>query len=426
MNRKTTKILHVLDHSLPLQSGYTFRSQSIFKAQSDNGWQPVIVTSPKHEASWKGEWGKQETINGFTYYRSGATRFANVPLLGMLATVWRLYKRLLQVIQSEQPDIVHAHSPMLTALASLMAGTHMGVPVVYEIRAFWEDAAAEHGRYSNRHVKYKLVRAVETFVCRRAAHVFVICGGLKQDLVKRRIAENKISIVYNGVNTKEFSQCEPDLEYQHAWRLGGKTVLGFIGSFYAYEGLAFLVKAFAKFVQKRPNAVLLLVGGGPQDGVLRSLVKQLDIADNVVMPGREPHERIAGIYGLVDVLIYPRHSTRLTELVTPLKPLEAMAMRKPFLASDIGGHRELITDGKTGLLFESDNEQALLDGIEQLLSDAGLRERLSQQGCEWVRREHTWVKTTGIYREIYRQMLIQGAPNSPGGTESSSTTSRMP
>jgi glycosyltransferase involved in cell wall biosynthesis len=107
----------------------------------------------------------------------------------------------------------------------------------------------------------------------------------------------------------------------------------------------------------------------------------------------------------MDVLVYPRYSMRLTELVTPLKPLEAMAMGKPLIASDIGGHRELIREGFTGLLFKAGDVGSLTETIEYLLDDTALRSRLSTQGSDWVRQHHTWEQTTAAYSAIYSSAL---------------------
>jgi glycosyltransferase involved in cell wall biosynthesis len=183
--------------------------------------------------------------------------------------------------------------------------------------------------------------------------------------------------------------------------LGGKKIVGFLGSFFHYEGLDLLIEAIARVVRHDPDVVLLLVGGGVAEAELRAQVERLQIAKHVIMPGAVAPDRIPGVYALVDVLAYPRHSIRLTEIVTPLKPLEAMAMGKALVASDVGGHHELIRDGQTGLLFPAGNVEALASVLQRLLRDVGLRRTLEQQGLEWVRRERSWEKTTEGYTEVY-------------------------
>ena len=209
--------------------------------------------------------------------------------------------------------------------------------MVYEIRAFWEDAAVDHGTYGPESWKYKTVRSLETWACKHASQIAVLCHGIKDDLIKRGIVEQKITPVFNGINIGDFAPCAPDAEYQRAWQLEGKKVIGFIGSFYRYEGLDLLIEAMARLVEMRPDVVLLLVGGGEMEAALKTQVERLHLGGRVIMPGRIAHERIPGIYALVDILVYPRYRMRLTELVTPLKPLEAMAMGKALVASDVVG-----------------------------------------------------------------------------------------
>ncbi len=394
------KILHILDHSLPLHSGYTFRSQNIFRSQKNMGYTPVILTSPKHEESLKEQTPQVEEINGFTYYRTGPVK-SSLPLVSELKLMHVLYKRMMDVARIEKPDIIHAHSPVLNAIPAIRAARKLKIPVVYEIRAFWEDAAVDHGTYAENSWKYNLTKFIETWVCKKVDHVCILCNGLKNDLISRSIVADKITPVFNGVNPDDFRPVPPDQEYLETWRLKDKKVIGFIGSFYRYEGLDLLVQAFSKIAEKHPDAMLLLVGGGEMEQELKSQIAQLNITNQVVMPGRIPHERIAGVYALIDILAYPRYSMRLTELVTPLKPLEAMAMEKALVASDVGGHKELITDKKTGLLFSAGNADDLARKIDMILTDKTLETSLQQQGSQWVRQHHTWEASTSVYQTVY-------------------------
>src|SRR6185503_4277219 len=185
----------------------------------------------------------------------------------------------------------------------------------------------------------------------------------------------------------------PDEEYRAAWGLQGKRVAAFIGSFYRYEGLDLLLDAYARLRPRFPDLTVLLVGGGEMEGELREKARALGVSDGVIFSGRIPQSRVPGIYALADVLVYPRYAMRLTELVTPLKPLEAMAMRKALLASDVGGHRELIQDGRTGLLFKPGDANALAEALARLLQDPALRKSLEASGRAWVEVERTWAKT---------------------------------
>lgn len=399
------RVLHILDHSLPVHSGYTFRSHSILLAQRARGWHVSAVTSPKHEASLGGPAPREETIGGVRYYRTGATPSSRIPFVGERALIDALTKRIMESAAIESPDLLHAHSPVLTALAALRAGKRLRIPVVYEIRAFWEDAAVDHGTYAEGSWKYRLTRAVETWVCRRVDRLTVLCDGLVDDLAGRGIERGRMTVIGNAIDPDRFAPAAPDEEYRALWNLGGKRVVAFLGSFYRYEGLDLLVDAYAKLLPRFPDLKLLLVGGGEVERELRDRVRDLGISEGVVFSGRVPQERVPGIYALADVLVYPRHRMRLTQLVTPLKPLEAMAMGKALLASDVGGHRELIQDGRTGILFRPGDVESLAGALARLLDDPALRRSLEESGRSWVSAERTWTKTTMPYEDVYARAL---------------------
>lgn len=403
-NHWSLKILHILNHSLPLQSGYAFRSHNILRAQLNMGWQPIALTAPVAETSWIDR-GKDEIIEGFRYYRTAPLSGGHSPMNAAFRGTLALTRRTREVSESEKPNLLHAHSPIFNAFSSLRVGRKLGIPIVYEIHSLWEDAAVTHGAYLRDSWRYKLMQSLETWVCQKADQVAVLCHGLKDDLMTRGIPPAKLTVVPNGVNVDEFKTCAPDPEYAKSRKLDGRKVIGFIGSFSRYEGLDLLLEAMARLTPLRPDIVLLLVGGGRMEEHLKAQVKRLQLADRVIMPGRIPHDRIPGVYALMDILVYPRYSTRLTELVTPLKPLEAMAMGKALVASDIGGHRELIQDRHTGLFFPPGDAAALAEALTCLLDNHDLRRQLESQGSIWVRQKHSWAKATAVYSAIYARAL---------------------
>jgi glycogen(starch) synthase len=130
-----------------------------------------------------------------------------------------------------------------------------------------------------------------------------------------------------------------------------------------------LLDALPAIIEKTPDIRVLLVGGGPQEANLRQQADKLGLKDHVIFTGRVPHSEVNRYYDLINVLAYPRHPMRLTELVTPLKPLEAMAQGQLFVASDVGGHKELVEHNKTGILFKAGDRQALAQAILELLNN---------------------------------------------------------
>jgi PEP-CTERM/exosortase A-associated glycosyltransferase len=350
---------------------------------------------------------QEEEVDGLLFYRSEPVQgpLARLPVVNQLAVARQLEKRLDGLVRRLQPDVLHAHSPALNGLAALRVGRKYGIPVVYEVRAFWEDAAVDHGTSRAGGLRYRLTRALETYVLRHADAVTTICQGLKTDIAGRGIPEERITVIPNAVDAASFTMGrQRDAELAAQLGLADHTVLGFIGSFYAYEGLELLLRAMPALLEARPEIRLLLVGGGPQEANLKSLSAELQLQDRVIFTGRVPHQQVQRYYDLVDVFVYPRLQMRLTELVTPLKPLEAMAQGKLVVASDVGGHRELIRAGETGDLFTAGDRQALADSVLALLEQSDDWERRRQNGRRFVEDERNWPVSVGRYAPVYERL----------------------
>jgi PEP-CTERM/exosortase A-associated glycosyltransferase len=400
-------VLHVLDHSIPLHSGYTFRTRAILREQRKLGWQTFHVTSPKHI----GAQALEEDVDGLHFFRCPTVE-AGSQLAGLAQ--WRLMRqleaRLFDVARQVRPDIVHAHSPVLNAIPALRVGRRLGIPVVYEVRAFWEDAAVDHGSTTEGSLRYRLSKRLETHALRQARHVFTICEGLRRDIVSRGMPQDRVTVIPNAVDIESFAPGgQADGTLKAKLGLSGAMVVGFIGSFYAYEGLDLLLDALPDLLLRWPEVRLLLVGGGPQDAALKEMARRLGVGDRVVFTGRVPHTEVQRYYDLIDVLAYPRHSMRLTELVTPLKPLEAMAQGRLLVASDVGGHKELIRHGETGWLFKADSANALADAIDQLLARREQWPGLRAAGRAFVERERNWTASVARYRPVFEKLAGVGA-----------------
>ena len=397
------RILHILDHSLPLHSGYTFRTLAILRQQRALGWQTMQLTSAKQGASD----APQQLVDGWHFYRTApdARWWARLPVLRQLAVITGLALRLRQLALRVKPDILHAHSPVLNAIAALHVGRALGIPVVYEVRAFWEDAAADHGSSPRGGMRYRLTRALETYALRRADAVTTICEGLRRELRARGVPADKITVIPNAVDADAFhADAARDPALARSLGLDGHAVIGFIGSFYAYEGLALLLRAMPRMLAARPALRLLLAGGGPQEQALRALAAELGITAAVVFAGRVPHAQVAAYYQLLDICVYPRLAMRLTELVTPLKPLEAMAQERLVVASDVGGHRELIGHGKTGLLFRAGDADALAQTVLALLLAPASWPVLRRQARAFVETQRSWSDSVGRYAPVYARL----------------------
>jgi len=402
------RILHILDHSIPLHSGYTFRTRAILEQQRAMGWETFHLTSNKQ--------GKTESaieqVGDLAFYRTQPSSgyMSRLPVANQLAVVAGLERRLAEVIPEVKPDLLHAHSPALNGLAALRTAATFRLPLVYEVRAFWEDAATDHGTSREGGLRYRLTRALETYVLKRASAVTTICEGLRGDIVARGISGRKVTVIPNAVDLERFTiGGQPDPTRKQQLGIEGKTVLGFIGSFYAYEGLSLLLQAMPGILQHAPETCLLLVGGGPEEARLKALADAAGLQKSVLFTGRVPHDEVQDYYNLVDIFVYPRLSMRLTDLVTPLKPLEAMAQGRLVLASDVGGHRELIHDGETGHLFNANSIDDLQNKVLQLLNTRAGWQKLREAGRRFVESERNWPTSAARYREVYAAALEQGS-----------------
>ncbi|MGD8326228.1 MAG: glycosyltransferase, exosortase A system-associated [Sphingomonadales bacterium] len=392
------RALHIFDHSLPLHSGYSFRSLALLREHRRNGVETYHLTSPKHYINGP----NPEKVEGLLFHRSPALpkwvkdKALVDPLMHMHLTA----KSALQLAKEIKPDVIHAHSPALTAYAAHRVSNALNIPWIYEIRAFWEDAAASHGGPPEGSLRYRLSQKLENWAISHANAVTAICDGLLDDIRKRDLHQPLLQAIPNAVDVEAFQPPVYDENLAAALGVKGKFVLGFLGSFYAYEGLDILIDALPH-MKTLEQVHVLLVGGGPRENELRAQAAHLGLADKISFIGRVPQSEVGRYYGLCDCLVFPRKSIRLTELVTPLKPLEAMAQKKLVLASDIGGHRELIEHGKTGVLFPADDAMALAEAADRW---AGSREDwpvIWENGRKFVEEERNWQRSVQGYQRIY-------------------------
>ena len=408
------RVLHVLHHSTPYLDGYCIRSKQIVDFQHAIGLQVEVVTSPQHEIEVQRLEGRPpdpEAIDGVTYHRT-ALPAGTVARQAMRSSLGRrlLFMRALQasvrrLVQERGFDLVHAHSPVLCGSPALRAASSLGTPLVYEVRGFWEDGFISKWSGGEKSWQYRLSRHMETGVLKRADAALAISQAMVEEIASRGIDRHKLFRVPNGVDATLFTVRPRDEELGTKLGLQGTLVAGFIGSLYEFEGLPCLIEAMARLRRSVPEARLVIVGGGEQETVLAALVEQLGLREQVRLVGRVPHRDVGRYYSLMDVLVYPRVDNRTTRLTTPLKPLEAMAMGKAVVGSDVGGVQEILDDGRAGLLFRAGDSADLARRLEQLFRDPALREQLGRAGQRFALEQRSWSHLVTQYEEIYKGVL---------------------
>jgi glycogen synthase len=400
------RVLHVLDISIPMVAGYTSRSRYIVNNQKALGLDPVVLTSVRFENK---HLCSMEEIDGIRYHRTLPPMPSPIleaidgrPYAKEAMEIHHLRRRIVDVARRERPDLIHAHSSILCGIPGYLAARQLGLPYVYEIRAFWEDAAVDAGTNVPGSLKYSAIQRAETELAKHSDALIGICEGIKNELIARGLPSEDVFVVPNGVETDRFQPMATDEALKAKYGFTGKTVVGYIGTFAAFEGVRFLVQALIELIKGgRDDLRGLIVGSGPTYDAIKQLTVDAGLTDKILHPGQVPHAEVKGHYSIVDILAYPRDSQRITELVTPLKPLEAMAMEKAVIGSDVGGLKELITDGETGLLHRHEDARDLAAKIVRLADDPGLRTHLGKQGRQHMLKTRDWRKIIESHFSVY-------------------------
>ncbi|MFX0538669.1 glycosyltransferase [Ornithinimicrobium sp. Y1847] len=294
-----------------------------------------------------------------------------------------------------RPSMIQAASNYRTGLAALIAARRLGLPFVYEVRGLWELTEASGKPGWDESDRFRITKTLETLVAREADHVLAITAEVAAELVRRGVDEDRISLLPNGVDPDQFMPLYPDLELRK--RFGRSPAegselpaIGFAGSMVAYEGLDLLLQASQILVERGIPHNVVLAGSGPVEQDLRRTASEQGL-DHVTFLGRLPSGAIPALLSSLDVVVCPRRSTLITELVSPLKPLEAMSTARAVVLSDVAPNRSIAgEDGKRAVLHASDDATALADALAPLLEDADVRRALGRHARRWIRQERSW------------------------------------
>jgi len=403
------RVLHLVTNSLPYrQSGYTVRTQSIALAQREAGLDPFVATQAGFPAN-EGPRGaaRLDDVDGISYHRL-APDFDR--WRGPASTVERTAREADRLVTRLKPAVLHAASHFQNAQAAFALRERHGLPVVYEVRGFLEESWLTRQGLSDEAPAasdwYQRYRAAETAACLAADAIVTLSGSMREELVARGVPGERIHLVPNAVDVDRFNPQPRDDEL--AARLGlpdSVPVLGYVSTFARFEGIRYLIEAAALLRDRGQPVRVLLVGDGDERGELEAQARASGLDDGTVLfTGRVPHADVAAYYSLIDVFVVPRTADRVSHLVTPLKPYEAMALERALVVSGVDALREIVTEGETGLVFDPENAISLADTVEPLLDDPEARRRLGRRAREWVTANRTWRQNGVRYYELYRRL----------------------
>ncbi len=314
-------------------------------------------------------------------------------------------KRIIEVAKEEKVDIIHAHTPYRVGLPALKAARKLKIPFVYEMRGMWEETAVANRRWMRHGPAYRRFQSYETKVLVKADQVICISETLKKEAISRGVDAAKISIVTNAVDRKIVDEKKPSPLYPSVVEQLEKNqhscIVGYIGSLREMEGVDLTAQAVAQLINKGVDVQLFVLTGVSGQDELRRLCTKLGIETHSTIVGPVPHQEVAAFYSLIDVFVVSRPDSRVTQLVTPLKPFEAMAMGRTVVASRLAALEEIIQHGKTGLLYTPDHLEDLADTIEQCIVQPEMRERLGNAAQQWVLENRTWDVVVQKTHEVY-------------------------
>jgi len=403
------KILHILYMSLPDCSGSSIRSRGILISQKNMGMEPLAISSPFQKPMCFGR--KAEFIDGIEYIRS-YNGDSSQEISDNGSSLTKRFRKMLHILpfrkkvyleaKKRQIDVLHAHSTFFSGFAALYAAKKLHAPFIYEVRSLWENRIADRDKNFSSWLSSRVIRLLETYIMKKADHVIVISKALKMNLLRRGVLGSNISIIENAVDDTILTSGSV-----FNWPINNQNefVFAYVGSVTNIEGLELLLAAWNKFCSPRKQCKLKIYG----DGVIRS--KLVDLVEknglkNVKIYGEFSPSDVTSIYSEIDVIVNPRYKTKLSDTVTPLKPLEAMAFRKLVLTSDVGGMRELVLHGQTGYQFKADNATDLLYWLNFIISqDIKKLGKVVEAGQNFVNTERNWNQNAVIYKKLYEALF---------------------
>ncbi|MDG3581298.1 glycosyltransferase family 4 protein [Galbibacter pacificus] len=396
------KILHILYQSLPQVSGSSIRSRDILMSQKEVGLDVFAITAPFQEAR-----SRSEIINGVKYYRARINKKDSIsdktkPFLKRLIRVFYIlsfYKKIEKLITEEKPDVLHAHAVFICGLPTLILSRKYKIPMVYEVRSLWMLKKDNSVKSQFFIFVEKQLFNLEKFIMNKADKVVVINENLKKVLIELGVASSKILVVNNAVNTTFIENLKRDFEVSKSKK---RLNFGYIGTLTPHEGIDLLIQAFSIFNKEHPNSSLHIYGSGLEENRIKQLCKSHDF---IFFNGRIDPNSVNVAFEGIDIIVNPRYKNRLTDSVTPLKPLEAMAYEKLFIGSDVGGIKELVNHNVNGFLFKSGDVYSLVDLMKcvSCLSDERLKS-IKMSALDYVIKEKSWLKNAERYKKIYEKL----------------------
>ena len=315
-------------------------------------------------------------------------------------------QRIIEVAKQEKAELIHAHTPYRVGLPALKAARKLRLPFVYEMRGMWEETAVANGRWRANGPAYRRFQRFENKVLRAADSVVCISETLKHEAISRGIDATKITVVTNAAQIIDDSDLQKHETFDRVVAsLGLKPstrVIGYIGSLREMEGVDLTAEAVAELMKQDFDVRFFVLSGTAGQEELRNLCDRLELGDSAIITGPVPHQFVPQFYQLIDIFVVSRPDAAVTRLVTPLKPFEAMAMKRAVVTSNLDALQEIVADNETGLLFQAGNLSSLVETIKRLVIDEKLISSLGNNAYDWIIHNRTWELVVKNYAVAYQ------------------------
>jgi glycosyltransferase involved in cell wall biosynthesis len=404
------RVLYVLHNSLPYNSGgYATRGHGLMCGAKQLGWDVQVVTRRGYPHDRHGmhdlPTDKLQIVDEIPYHRLielekgyGQTNIASY----LQAYAEDLARKVIEL----RPSIIHAASNHLNGLVANAVAKHFSIPSIYEVRGLWEITRISRQPEFKDSEYFQMMSNLEAASASEATYNFAITNALGEEMKKRSSSIQNVGFLPNGVHSDRFIPKPANLELKAKLGMAqDTTVLGYIGSLVSYEGLDLLLESLSIVKEQTQSKFkLLIVGDGAYMNKLQTLSSSLGLDNDVIFTGRVPHEEVEDYYSIVDIAPFPRLPLPVTEMVSPLKPFEAMAMEKAVIASSVDALVEIVDHDNTGLIFEKGSKSDLASKIVVLIDDRMLRQKLGEKARIWVCDNRDWSSISGTLGEIYSRL----------------------
>ena len=402
-------VFYLLHNSLPHNSaGYATRTHGLLSELNRIGWNVDGVTRL-----------------GYPYDMPGMAEIPDVPMHDVVGNVdyrrlltgrqvekknplfyytERYSKALLELAKQERPAIIHAASNHWNGLTAVKTARQLGIPSIYEVRGLWEVTRGSRNPEWAQSNMFKYIARMEADAAKGATRVFAITEALRDEMISRGVDGDKIRIVPNGVDTSRFTPIPKDEELASQLGVAGKTVIGYVGSVLDYEGIELMLEAAEVMNRTREDFHVLIVGDGAELDRFQNYVEEHELEHVVTFTGRVPHEDVERYYSLIDITPFPRLPLPVCEMVSPLKPFEAMAMGKAVVSSDVAALKEIVAPGVNGYLHEKGSTESLIEQLTRLLDDPEHTRQVGAQARDWVVENRDWSRLSMLIADAYAEL----------------------